>query len=115
MALYVLGESRSISSGRETGLSDLIPSRHVALRSFSKLTAFEAARVLTKLGADVRVYNPSGLPLKDDTSDKHEKVQELRALSEWSDGQLWCCPEQHGAITGVFKTQSESCPLHLRR
>jgi arsenic resistance protein ArsH len=75
------------------------------IRSFSRLTAFEAARILIKLGADVRVYNPSGLPLKDDTSDKHEKVQELRALSEWSDAHVWSCPEQHGAITGVFKTQ----------
>ena len=80
----------------------------IALRSFSRLTAFEAARILTKIGADVRVYNPSGLPLKDDASEKHEKVLELRSLSEWSDGHLWCSPEQHGAITGVFKTQSTS-------
>ncbi|GAA5953396.1 hypothetical protein JCM3765_005024 [Sporobolomyces pararoseus] len=82
-------------------------------RSFSRLTAFEAARILTKLGADVRVYNPTGLPLKDDVSDKSEKVQELRALSEWSDGQIWVSPEQHGAITGIFKTQIDWIPLSV--
>lgn len=31
---------------------------------------------------------------------------ELRALSEWSDGQFWVSPEQHGTITAVFKNQS---------
>ncbi|GAA5842458.1 hypothetical protein JCM3766R1_004422 [Sporobolomyces carnicolor] len=82
-------------------------------RSFSRLTAYEAARVLTKLGCDVRVYDPTGLPLKDDVSDRDAKVTELRALSEWSDGHLWSCPEQHGAITGVFKTQIDWIPLSV--
>lgn len=58
--------------------------------------AYEAARILTRLGADVRVYNPEGLPVKDDRNTEHPKVQELRALSEWSDGHFWCSPEQHG-------------------
>lgn len=32
-------------------------------------------------------------------------MQELRALSVWSEGQVWVCPEQHGTITAVFKNQ----------
>lgn len=75
-------------------------------RSFSKLMAYEAARILHCLGADVRVYNPAGLPIKDEVSDKHAKVVELRSLSEWSDGHFWCSPEQHGNLTACFKNQS---------
>ncbi|GAA5898369.1 hypothetical protein JCM5296_001353 [Sporobolomyces johnsonii] len=82
-------------------------------RSFSRLTAFEAARILTRIGADVRVFNPHGLPVKDGVSDQHEKVVELRALSEWSDGQLWCSPEQHGTITACFKNQIDWIPLSV--
>lgn len=77
-------------------------------QSFSRLTSYEAARILEKLGADVRVFSPAGLPMKDGTSEKHDKVLELRALSEWSDGQLWCSPEQHGTITAVMKNQGAS-------
>ena len=79
-----------------------------ATRSFSRLTAYEAARILHRIGADVRVFDPAGLPMKDEVSAKDEKVQELRALSEWSDGHFWVSPEQHGNVTGVFKTQSTS-------
>ncbi|KAF8957181.1 flavoprotein-like protein [Flammula alnicola] len=80
-------------------------------RSFSRLTAFEASRILSRLGADVRVFNPTGLPIKDDKSEGHPKVMELRALSEWSDGHLWCSPEQHGTVTAVFKNQIDWIPL----
>ncbi|KAI9499169.1 NADPH-dependent FMN reductase [Zychaea mexicana] len=82
-------------------------------RSFSRLLAFEFGRILEHMGADVRVFNPTGLPLKDDMSEKHPKVIELRELSMWSDGQVWVSPEQHGQITGVFKTQIDHIPLSL--
>ena len=32
-------------------------------------------------------------------------------LSLWSEGQVWCSPERHGAITGVFKNQIDWLPL----
>lgn len=80
-------------------------------RSFSRLTAYEAARILHRIGADVRVFDPAGLPMKDEVSASMEKVQELRALSEWSDGHFWVSPEQHGNVTGVFKTQIDWIPL----
>jgi len=63
------------------------------------------------LGADVRVYDPVGLPIKDDTSHTHPKVIELRELSRWSDGHYWVCPEQHGTLTAVFKNQIDWIPL----
>lgn len=69
--------------------------------------AFEASRILHRLGCDVRMYDPSGLPIKDDIQHQHPKVQELRQLSEWSQAQFWCSPEQHGNITAVMKNQSE--------
>ncbi|KAM0746988.1 arsenate resistance ArsH [Meredithblackwellia eburnea MCA 4105] len=82
-------------------------------RSFSRLTAYEACRILHRIGADVRVFNPHGLPIKDGVSEKNDKVVELRALSEWSDGQLWCSPEQHGTITAVMKNQIDWIPLSV--
>ncbi|TPX68307.1 hypothetical protein CcCBS67573_g07206 [Chytriomyces confervae] len=76
--------------------------------SFSRLLAYEYARILEDLGCDVQVFNPRGkcLPVKDDTSDNDPKVTELRNLSIWSEGQIWVSPEQHGTITGVFKNMS---------
>ncbi|TQS33651.1 hypothetical protein Golomagni_05994, partial [Golovinomyces magnicellulatus] len=80
-------------------------------RSFSRLLAYEAARVLFRLGCDVRVYDPRGLPQKDDVQHDHPKVQELRDLSKWSDGHVWVSPEQHGNLTGIFKQQIDWIPL----
>lgn len=80
-------------------------------RSYSRLLAFEASRILHRLGCDVRVYNPNGLPVKDDVQHSHPKVQELRDLSKWSDGHIWVSPEQHGNLTAVFKNQIDWIPL----
>lgn len=82
-------------------------------RSFSRLLVEEAARLLEHLGADTRVFNPSGLPLPDDVPVDHPKVQELRDLVLWSEGQVWCSPERHGAMSAVFKAQIDWIPLEL--
>ena len=68
-------------------------------RSFSRLMVEEAARLLEHFGAQVRIFNPSGLPLPDDAPVEHPKVQELRELVLWSEGQVWCSPERHGAMS----------------
>ena len=82
--------------------------------SFSRLMAEEAGRILTRLGAEVRTYNPSGLPLADDNADAdHPKVAELRDMVMWSDGMVWSSPERHGAMTGIMKTQIDWIPLSL--
>ena len=81
-------------------------------RSFSRLSAEEAARILTRLGAEVRVFDPSGLPLVDDGVDAtHPKVRELRDLVAWCEGMVWSSPERHGAMTGLMKTQVDWIPL----
>lgn len=81
-------------------------------RSFSRLTAEEAARILTRLGAEVRFFHPSGLPLVDDGVDaSHPKVRELRDLVAWCEGMVWSSPERHGAMTGLMKTQVDWIPL----
>lgn len=61
-------------------------------RSYSKLLAYEIARVMWRLGCDVRIFNPEGLPVKDEVQQDHVKVQELRGLSRWSDGHFWISP-----------------------
>jgi len=80
-------------------------------RSYSRLLTFEAARLLEAMGAEVRIFNPSGLPLPDDAPDDHPKVQELRALAAWSEGMVWTSPERHGAMTGIMKAQIDWIPL----
>ena len=81
-------------------------------RSFSRLSAEEAARILSRLGAEVRFFNPSGLPLVDDGVDAtHPKVHELRDLVAWCEGMVWSFPERHGAMTGLMKTQIDWIPL----
>ncbi|WP_161519111.1 arsenical resistance protein ArsH [Kosakonia sp. MH5] len=80
-------------------------------RSYSRLATEEAARLLTAMGAEVRIFNPSGLPLPDDAPDAHPKVMELRELVRWSEGMVWCSPERHGAMTGIMKAQIDWIPL----
>lgn len=80
-------------------------------RSLSRLAAEEAGRLLTLMGAEVRFFNPEGLPLVDEANEQHPKVQELRELADWSEGQVWSSPERHGAMTGVMKTQIDWLPL----
>ncbi|TAK22761.1 MAG: arsenical resistance protein ArsH [Myxococcaceae bacterium] len=82
-------------------------------RSYSRLLTQEAARLLDRMGAETRVYDPRGLPLPDSEPAAHPKVVELRDLSLWSEGQVWCSPERHGAMTGVFKSQIDWLPLEM--
>jgi arsenic resistance protein ArsH len=81
-------------------------------RSYSRLLTQEAARLLQFFGAETRVYDPRDLPLPDAVAADHPKVRELRELSEWSEGQVWCSPERHGAISGVMKAQIDWIPLN---
>jgi arsenic resistance protein ArsH len=82
-------------------------------RSYSRLLAEEAARIIAGLGAEVRTFDPRELPIYGSVPDTHPKVQELRGLSLWSEGQVWSSPEQHGAITGVIKNQIDWIPLAI--
>ena len=79
--------------------------------SYSRKLALEAQRLLEAFGADTRLFDPSDLPMLDSVPAMHPKVQELRALSMWSEGQVWVSPERHGAPTAVFKNQLDWLPL----
>ncbi len=81
--------------------------------SYSRLLAMEAKRLLEHFGAEVKVFDPSGLPLPDDAPVSHPKVQELRDLSAWSEGQVWVSPERHGTLTGIMKAQIDWIPLSV--
>ena len=80
-------------------------------RSYSRLATEEAARLLTAMGAEVKIFNPSGLPLPDDAPETHAKVAELREQVLWSEAMIWCSPERHGAMTGIMKAQIDWIPL----
>ncbi|WP_164736370.1 arsenical resistance protein ArsH [Rhizobium vallis] len=81
--------------------------------SYSRLLAQEAGRLLEYLGCEVRIFNPEGLPLPDAEPASHPKVQELRDLSAWSEGQVWVSPERHGAMSGILKAQIDWIPLSV--
>jgi arsenic resistance protein ArsH len=81
-------------------------------RSFSRYLAHESARLLEVMGAEVRVFDPHGLPVRDPAIEAHPKVQELRELVHWSEGHVWCAPELHGNVCGTFKNQIDWIPLN---
>ena len=101
------------------GLGEMAPPPRILLlygslreRSYSRLVVEECARLLQMFGCETRIFDPSDLPLPDQvTGDDHPAVEELRAHSLWSDGQVWCSPERHGQITGIMKTQIDHLPL----
>jgi len=80
-------------------------------RSFSRFLTYEAARILEQFGAEVKIYDPMELPMVGSVPETHPKVVELRELCLWSEGQVWCSPERHGAITAVMKNQIDWIPL----
>lgn len=81
--------------------------------SYSRLLTREAERLLRHFGAETRVFDPRGLPLPDAVEADHPKVQELRELALWSEGQVWTSPERHGAMSAVLKAQIDWIPLSV--
>ncbi|MBM7321910.1 arsenical resistance protein ArsH [Agrobacterium sp. S2] len=81
--------------------------------SYSRLLAHEVSRLLEHFGCEVRIFDPTGLPLPDAEPVSHPKVQELRDLSAWSEGQVWISPERHGSMTGIMKAQIDWIPLSV--
>jgi arsenic resistance protein ArsH len=103
------------------GLGDEPPPPRILLlygslreRSFSRFATEEAARLLKLFGAEVRIFDPSDLPLPDQVKgDDHPAVHELRQHALWSEGMVWCSPERHGQITGIMKAQIDHLPLEF--
>ncbi len=82
-------------------------------RSYSRLLAEEAARIIEEMGAEVKFFHPHDLPLRGQVEESHPKVQEIRELSLWSEGQVWSSPEMHGNVTGILKNQIDWIPLNI--
>jgi Predicted flavoprotein len=63
-------------------------------RSYSRFAAEEAGRLLTAMGAEVKLFNPSGLP-----SRMRRRTRTLRSpnYAAWSDGVTgWCGARRSG-------------------
>ena len=82
-------------------------------RSYSRLAAEEAGRLLAWFGCEVRTFDPRALPLPDGAEPDHPKVKELRNLADWAEGMVWVSPERHGAMTAIMKAQIDWIPLSL--
>ncbi|WP_331001370.1 NAD(P)H-dependent oxidoreductase [Nostoc sp. WHI] len=82
-------------------------------RSYSRLLAEEAGRIIEEFGAEAKFFDPLELPIYGSVPDTHPKVQELRELSLWSEGQVWSSPELHGQISGIMKNQIDWIPLTM--
>jgi len=82
----------------------------IRARSFSRLVAEEAERLLLWQGCETRLYNPKDLP-QPDGDDTHPKVKELRDAALWAEAMVWVSPERHGAMTGIMKSQIDWLPL----
>tara|TARA_B110001454_G_scaffold122549_1_gene114406 strand:- start:3398 stop:4096 length:699 start_codon:yes stop_codon:yes gene_type:complete len=83
------------------------------VKSYSRLLAQECGRILEKMGAEIKFFDPKDLPVFDQESEGDPKVAELRELSIWSEGQVWVTPEMHGNVSGVIKNQIDWIPLSL--
>ena len=83
-------------------------------RSYSRLCVEEAARLLKFMGCDIRIFDPSDLPLPGSPGDEdHPAVKELREHAFWSEGMVWCSPERHGQVSGLMKLQIDHLPLSI--
>ncbi len=80
-------------------------------RSYSRLAALEAGRILEYFGAEVKIFHPKGLPLPEDADMNHPKVKELHELLAWAEGMVWSSPERHGAMSSILKAQIDWIPL----
>jgi arsenic resistance protein ArsH len=81
--------------------------------SFSRFASEEGKRILETFGAEVKMFDPAGLPQPDAAPESHPKVKELRELAMWAEAMVWTSPERHGAMTGIMKSQIDWLPLSL--
>ena len=89
-------------------------------RSYSRLLAEEASRIIENFGAEVEFFHPQDLPLADisltqnpDESLLPESVKRLRKLVNWCEAMVWVSPEVHGNLSSVIKNQIDWIPLSL--
>ena len=90
----------TITASRKFGDAMLIPKGSAAVDTLVSGGSAHEIVVAIKDHAATAVPNTSGLPLPDDAPAEHPKVQELRGLPAWSEGQICCSPERQGAMTG---------------
>jgi len=110
-SLRVLSEG--ISSRHENAPKFLVMYGSLRDESCAQSLAIEVSRILHKYGAEVKIFNPHGLPLFNEDIDplSDPKVVELHTLLHWCEGMVWVSPEYHGTISGVMKNQVDWMPL----
>jgi arsenic resistance protein ArsH len=80
-------------------------------RSYSRFLTLEAKRVLEALGAEVKVFDPAGLPLVSDDAESHPKVLELREVVTLVGSPGLVLAGTARGDDGVMKAQIDWLPL----
>jgi arsenic resistance protein ArsH len=100
--------SQDVATNSMPDLSSLEPASRATqppriLLLYGSLRGRSFSRLLRAMSAETPIFDPRDLPVANSVPRDHLKVQELRALSMWPEGQVWCSPELYGTVTGVFK------------
>lgn len=107
--------TQNVNSRREDAPKFLVLFGSLREASTARKLAIEVARILTQYGAEVKFFDPHGLPLfnEDIAPSSEPKVMELHTLLRWCEGMVWVSPEYHGTISGVMKNQVDWMPLSV--
>ena len=82
-------------------------------KSYSRKLANQVKGILEQMGAEARVYDPSGLPIYDQDDQDLPVVQEYLDAVDWAEGFVWIAPEIHGGLPAVMKNQMDWIPLKM--
>jgi arsenic resistance protein ArsH len=80
-------------------------------RSYPRLLADEAERLLVAAGCETRRCDSAGLPLPDGADPWHRRSPTGARCRPWSEGQVWSSSERHGTLSGVMKCRIDRLPL----
>lgn len=83
-------------------------------KSYSWKLAQQVKDLLEQFGAEVKIFDPSSLPIYNQDDQDLPAVQEyLLDYIDWAEGFFWIAPELHGSMPAVMKNQMDWIPLKM--
>lgn len=83
-------------------------------KSYSHKLAAVVKGILEQFGAEVKIYDPAGLPIYNQDDQDQPVVQDyLLNYIDWAEGFVWIAPELHGGLPAVMKNQMDWIPLKM--